>query len=91
MFYPNLLAARIKHILISKGITTKKFVSDLGLNINFLSQLSKNSKGTNTETLYNICKYLGVSADYLLGLSNNLNEDDLSKTAKRFKIVVLKK
>ncbi len=67
---------RIKWVRDCKNITQKEMAEHLGI---LQQQYARYEKGVNVMPityLLEICKYLGVSADYILGLKD---EEDLRK------------
>ncbi len=58
---------RLENILKQKGISKKKFLADLNLNINSISQWRSRGTVPAGRTLDRIAEYLDVSVDYLLG------------------------
>lgn len=60
------LSARIKQTAKSKNILIKDLLSDCGLSVNAISQIS-DKKGISCFPLAKIADYLGCSVDYLLG------------------------
>ena len=67
---------RIKWVRDCKNITQKEMAEHLGI---LQQQYARYEKGVNVMPityLPEICKYLGVSADYILGLKD---EEDLRK------------
>ncbi|SCH62771.1 Uncharacterised protein [uncultured Ruminococcus sp.] len=60
-------AEKIIALLNEKNIAQSKMLSDLNLGKNQLAYWKKNGNIPKWDTVENIAKYLGVSADYLLG------------------------
>ena len=60
------IAENIKRLLKNKKISMKAMLSDIGLGINTVSELSK-GKQLSCISLAKIADYLDVSVDYLLG------------------------
>ncbi len=70
---------RIKWVRDCKNITQQEIAEHLGIK---QQQYARYEKGVNIMPityLPEICKYLGVSADYILGLKD---DEDLRKNAK---------
>lgn len=73
---------KIKMLAKKQGISLQKIAEDLGFSTNYLYSL-KNKKAPSAEHIAKIADYFGVSTDYLLGRSENLNHassDQLNKT-----------
>lgn len=66
MYNSQDIAGRIKTTAKSKGISLKKMLSDCGLGINTISQMSKGNDML-SKNLARIADYLDCSVDYLLG------------------------
>ena len=62
---------RIKEIRILKNIKQTELAEFLNIQPRALRFYESGEREPNFETLINICKYLNVSSDYLLGLSDN--------------------
>ena len=63
---------KIEYIRTSKNIPQKELAQHLGIK---QQQYARYEKGVNIMPviyLADICRYLNVSADYILGLSNNM-------------------
>lgn len=72
MYDSQITYARIKYILSLRKLKASQMLIDLHLNNSFLGQMSKSLTGMTAANLYAISQYLGVSSDYLLGLSNDI-------------------
>ena len=48
------------------GVTREELCKYVSISPQFLSEIERGVKGASAETLYKLCKGLGVSADYLL-------------------------
>lgn len=72
MYYSQMIAERIKFRLKVCGISTKKMLSDLELNINTLSDLGK-GKQMSYVSFAHIAEYLNCSTDYLLGRTDQVD------------------
>ena len=64
------IALKIKTIAQSKGILIKKMFSDLNMNVNTISLMSKGREISYVK-FAKVADYLDVSVDYLLGRTNN--------------------
>lgn len=87
-----LLSERLKHLLKEKKLTSKQLAKDLGLSEGTVSGWHSGKSSPSPETLIGISEILGVSIDYLLGITDNpnlsfknLNDEGVSlDIAKRF-------
>lgn len=72
----------IVHLIEKRGITEKKFLSDLDFNRTLLSDWKSGKSKSYTKYLQKIADYFNVSTDYLLTgkeLSSNRPENDESQ------------
>lgn len=67
----------LKKLIKERGITQKKFLLDLGLNINAIGDWTKYGNTPKGDTLQKIANYFSVSVDYLLGKSENAIDDSV--------------
>ena len=72
----NIIGKRINSALAEKDIKQKELAKKIGVNDNVISYWCSGSRTPNTQQIIQICNVLGVSADYLLGLT------DVAKTSK---------
>ena len=61
---------RLKQSIQDRGITQRMLATLTGTTEVSISRWANGSRLPNTDALYKLCKALDVSADYLLGLSN---------------------
>lgn len=71
----NILGDRVKFLLHGKPVT--KAAEEIGITQSVLSDIIRGKKkaGISSSTLVQLCSYFHVSADYLLGLSDNAAVD----------------
>ena len=71
MFDKVVLAERLEDIIKSRKLTQDKIASETGLHQGRISRAVTNDNESipGCDLVYGVCYYLGVSADYLLGLS----------------------
>lgn len=88
MYNSQETALRIKNIAKSKNISIAELQTKCGLGKNAINQLSDSQEGMKSKNLYAIADYLNVSADYLLGRtenqainSNNINQQYIGGNA----------
>ena len=61
---------RFNQIIKENHINQAKLADDLGVSRQAITNLKNGASLPSLYLLFNICKYLDVSADYLLGLSD---------------------
>lgn len=66
----KLIGQRLNTVLAMRRIRQKDLAQALGIQDNAVSYFCKGDRTPNTVQLAQICRYLDVSADYLLGLSD---------------------
>ncbi|MCC8068506.1 MAG: helix-turn-helix domain-containing protein [Ruminococcus sp.] len=66
------IGSRLRKARWSKGITIREISESSGLNKNSIIGLELKGVNSRVDTLWKICKYTGISADYLLGFSENM-------------------
>lgn len=71
----NIIGKRINSALAEKDIKQKELAKKIGVNDNVISYWCSGSRTPNTQQIIQICNVLGVSADYLLGLSDVATND----------------
>lgn len=67
----------LKKLISERGITQKKFLNDMGLNINAIGDWQKHGNVPKGVTLQRIANYFSVSVDYLLGESDEQIGEDV--------------
>lgn len=71
----NIIGKRINSALAEKDIKQKELAKKIGVNDNVISYWCSGSRTPNTQQIIQICNVLGVSADYLFGLSDVATND----------------
>lgn len=61
---------RIKELRLERGLTQTELAKELGVTQKNISKYELELLDLNTQTICKLCKFFGVSADYLLGLSD---------------------
>lgn len=61
---------RLRELRESKKLTQKQLAEKLGLNQQDISRYETEQIDLGTDLIISICKFFGVSADYLLGLKD---------------------
>lgn len=65
------MGEKIKSARMEKRLTLERFSEMVGISRNFLWEIEAGRKAPAIQTLYNISKELGISADYLLGVAES--------------------
>ena len=60
------IGARIRRQREFLGLTREELCNFVAISPQFLSEIERGVKGVSAEMLYNLCKGLGASADYVL-------------------------
>lgn len=63
------MGARIKQARKGQHLTQEQLAEMLNISPSFLGHVERGTRKASIETLYALCRALNVSADYLLGLS----------------------
>lgn len=66
----EIFAKRLREVRIEAGESREDLGQILDVGVSQISELENNRKGTTLEKLAAICRHYKVSADYLLGLSD---------------------
>lgn len=66
----KIFAKRLRELRTQRGESRKEFGKAVGLSVSQVSDLENDYKGTTLERFAVICQHLNVSADYLLGFSD---------------------
>jgi transcriptional regulator with XRE-family HTH domain len=69
----ELFGLRLKGLRSEKGFTQQQLADKLGIVKATVSSYEKTANYPSVEILINICKTFGVSADFLLGLSDDID------------------
>ncbi len=64
---------RVRNYRVLNSYTQTDFAEKIGISVNFLSEIENGKKGMSQETLYKLCEYFGLSADYILFGKNNFD------------------
>ncbi len=65
------LGKKVKDIRLQNNITREVLAESIDVSSRFLADVESGKVGISLSTLKNICKYLGVSSDYLLNLTES--------------------
>lgn len=73
MFSKELFGQRVSNCRKLKHETQKVLGDAIGMSSNNVSEMESGKKTTTSEKIAKICRHYNVSADYLLGLSDDIN------------------
>lgn len=87
---------RLKGLRKRKNRTLKEVADSTGISHAALVYYEKGQRTPDAKMLYKICKYYGVSSDYLLGIENNLSDyerlkrenESLKKKIAQIKMII---
>lgn len=65
------MGERLKQLRIAKGLTLKQVAEYLGLTVKGYNFYELDQREPSISTLKKLCLFFDVSADYLIGLSDN--------------------
>ena len=71
MFQKELFGARILALREQKKLSQQAVADMLGVTRTQISDIENGKSGTNLDRFYQLCQYYRVSADYLLGLTDD--------------------
>ena len=71
MFSKEWFAQRVREVRKLHGETQKELGEVIGTKANNVSEIESGKKTTTSENIAKICRHYRVSADYLLGLSDD--------------------
>lgn len=71
MFSKEIFAQRIREVRKLHNETQKTLGDCIGMKANNVSEMESGIKATSSEKIVKICRHYHVSADYLLGLSDD--------------------
>lgn len=71
MFDRILFGQRLRQIREERGRSRKEIAELLEVSKTQISDIENGKSGTNLDRFYFLCNYYGVSADYLLGITND--------------------
>ena len=71
MFSKELFAQRVREVRKLQGETQKELGDAIGTKANNVSEIESGKKTTTSEKIAKLCRHYHVSADYLLGLTDD--------------------
>lgn len=66
----DVFTTRLKQSITERGLSQRMLATLIGTTEQSVSRWANGNRTPNADVLYRMCKALDVSADYLLGLSN---------------------
>lgn len=66
--FTRALGKRLRQTMKASGVAVKRLAAESGIHYNTALALARGERNPSAWALYKICKSLGVSADWLLGL-----------------------
>lgn len=69
-FFMVKINERLKQERIAKGYTQKQIADGIGVTYNAISQYESGAREPSIDLLIKLCKFLDVTSDYLIGLSD---------------------
>lgn len=80
------LGEKIKAVRKARGYTREALAEQIDVSSRFLADIEAGKVGASLITLKRICQTLGISADYLLGLAGEPDEDSpLAEAVERIR------
>ena len=67
----TIFGKRIRELRVSKSINQMELAAGLGLSQNAIGMMERGHRGTTIEKLVLLAEYFHVSADYLLGITDD--------------------
>lgn len=71
MFDKGLFGQRLREIREDRGMSRKEMADLLEVSKTQISDIENGKSGTNLDRFYVLCEYYQVSADYLLGITDD--------------------
>jgi len=81
---------RVRNYRVSNSYTQTDFAEKIGISVNFLSEIENGKKGMSQETLYKLCEYFGLSADFILFGENALDTSVLEEVFGKTELKALR-
>ena len=72
MFSREIFYGRLKELIQQNKMTYSELAETLGVSTAQISDMANGKAGTSMERLYRLCEKFNVSADYLLGLTDEV-------------------
>ena len=70
-FKKETIGERLRAVRIERGINAVEIAKAVGISKSAMSQIESGNVIPSMQTLFAVCQLLDISADYLLGLSDN--------------------
>ena len=81
----EILGARVKESRKLKKITREQLAEKINVSVRFLADVEVGAVGVSLSTLRELCFVLEVSADYLIGATEHLHNDEFDVAIQRLK------
>jgi transcriptional regulator with XRE-family HTH domain len=81
----TLLGSKVKELRAKNKITREALAERIGVSSRFLADVEGGKVGVSLSTLVSICLELGISSDYLLGLTGRENMTEYDMIIERIK------
>lgn len=65
------LSERLIQLKVDRNLFQKKIAEDLGISVRSYQRYESGERKPDSDTIIKLCKYFNISANYILGLSNN--------------------
>lgn len=66
----KIFCERLKELKTEKGLSAKKLANQIGVSDSIIIKWEKGQRTPTIDNLYNLAVFFGVSADFLIGLSD---------------------
>lgn len=66
----KIFCERLKELRTEKGLSAKKLALQIGVSDSIIIKWEKGQRTPSIDNLYSLAVYFGVSADFLIGLSD---------------------
>ena len=70
MFCKKVFASRLSGLRKAKGLSREDLASELGLTYFSVAKMENGERACSIEILYALSNFLGVSSDYLIGITD---------------------
>lgn len=78
----SVFAERLKELREERGLTMQKLGEEIGTSGVSIGYYERSERVPDIHTLSNICKFFGVTSDYLIGLTNYRENKDMTAQLK---------
>lgn len=67
------IGQKIKLLRQENGLSMRDLEKEIGIDRNMICLIENEKRNLTLENIIKICKFFGISSDWLLGLKDNLN------------------